>query len=734
MKKASHVIFLLTLILISFSNANAQDKGLIYGVFIAINDYSGAVWTPLKNPINDAKAIVMVLNEKYVFDQILTIYDEAATRKNIMDRLDEIAQQLEENDRLLIFYSGHGIEIGNEGYWVPYGAVGKDTSELISNSTVKNAAIKTKCSHFLLMVDACFGGTAFKSSNLYIRNEGAEDYHDVVQGLISRQALTSGGLEPVEDRKGEHSIFAKYLLKFLAQNENQYLSTSELFELIKYPVAANSSTIPKFGHIKDAGHEGGQFVFVLKNYVIEQEEVVETVYQEPIPNIDCSTLMLEIEEGKKITFKEGDKRLHALSSNPDVNYQWFEGVSPLTVNSPILEITKSGEYTIVITDKYKCSKAATVEVTVIYKDVYVNIMEGSLIEFVQQGTLTAKTNMPSAAVEWRYNNFIVGTDLKLEVKEEGIYTINLRGSNGQTIASASTKVIVKQRTYMVQVGDDVKRLARKFYNDESKKDLILQANPLILKNNGELKVGETIFIPQREEDNAATKVKIGAIIDLAPLSAPGIYQNGILTDISVQVFKEMNLETSVEFMPLNKLKAGVYNGLFTVAQPLVKTPIEALSFYFSEPLYKILNVFFVKADSEIEYTKDKDLKGKRIAVTKGVSIKELDALAAKRMVNLVPALTLEIAFQMLEKGEVDMVAAPQEVGLITLQNMTTVNMTNFKMLEKEVGMEELFLVISKNHPNGEELINSFNKTFLRLKNSGELDKLINTHLDKYQKP
>lgn len=731
MKKISHVIFLFALILGTFSNVNAQNEGLTYGVFIAISDYPGTNWKPLKTPVNDAKAIISVLNEQYVFDQIVTFYNQDANRKNILEQLDGIATQLGEKDKLLIFYSGHGLKISDEGYWVTYDAVNINKTEMISNSEIQNILTKSKSQHILLLADAFWGGSVFKSSNLYIRNEGAADYYDVLEGLISREALISGSMEPMIDGNSDNSIFTKYLLKFLERNENQYLSSSELFESIKYPIAANSPTIPQFGPIQDVGHEGGQFIFTLKNYV---EPIVETESVEPAPTVDCSTLKVEIEEGKSITFSEGDKRLHVISSNPNVDYQWFEGVNPLTINSPILEISKSGEYTVVVTDKYKCSKAATIDVTVIYKDVYINIAEGSQVEFLQQGTLNAKTNMPSASVEWRYNNFIVGTGLKLEVKEEGIYTINLKGSNGQTIASASTKVTVKQQTYVVQVGDDVKRLARKFYNDENKTNLIIQANPSIIQNNGELKVGETIFIPQKDEENVATKVKIGAVVDLAPLSAPGIYQNGILTDISVHVFKSMNMETSIEFMPLNKVKAGVYNGLFTVAQPLAKTPVEELSFYFSEPLYKILNVFFVKADSEFDFTKEKDLKGKKIAVTKGVSIKELDALAAKRIIEIIPALTLEMAFQMLEKGEVDMVAAPQEVGLITLQNMTTVEVKNFKMLEKEVGTEELFLVISKNHPNAEELIKNFNATFLKLKNSGEIDKLINTHLDKYQKP
>ena len=135
-----------------------------------------------------------------------------------------------------------------------------------------------------------------------------------------------------------------------------------------------------------------------------------------------------------------------------------------------------------------------------------------------------------------------------------------------------------------------------------------------------------------------------------------------------------------------------------------------------------------------KYTKEKDLKGKRIAVAKGISIKELNALAAKRKVELVPALTLEIAFQMLERGEVDMIAAPQLVGLLTLRSMTTVNSNNFKMVDNEIGTEELFLVVSKNHPNAQAIIDQFNKIFIRMKEDGKIDDIINEHLDSYQKP
>ncbi|NJN77366.1 MAG: caspase family protein [Saprospiraceae bacterium] len=296
MNNISRLIFLIAFLLGGFSNVNAQNEGLTYGVFIAIDDYSEAVWKPLKTSVNDANAVAQVLSQKYVFDEIITLYNKDATQKNILNKLDEVATKLTENDQLLIFYSGHGFELGNEGYWVAFDAIDTDPLKMVSNTQFKKMISTTKAKHVLLMADACFSGTAFKASNLYIRNDGEEDYYKIISGLISRQAIISGSLEPTEDENGEHSIFTKYLLKYLENNENQYFSTSELYELMKYPLAANSTAIPKFGHIQNAGHEGGQFVFQLAD--IPVEEVVE-VYQEEVPIVDCSTLKVEIEEGKK---------------------------------------------------------------------------------------------------------------------------------------------------------------------------------------------------------------------------------------------------------------------------------------------------------------------------------------------------------------------------------------------------------------------------------------------------
>ncbi|MFK7949046.1 MAG: transporter substrate-binding domain-containing protein [Saprospiraceae bacterium] len=731
MTKTTHLLLIIFLILINSPiNLKAQDNlGYVYGVFIAIDDYQGNIWSPLALPTKDADAISSILTTQYAFDDIIKLYDTAATRRTILDTLTTLCNQLNANDQLLIYFSGHSMMIQDEGYWIPSNTISAGRTQMISNTEVKDIIVKSKSKHILIISDALFTGESFIESENYAKNEGDDvAYYNLLQTLNGRQVITSGNKNPVTNGSGDNSIFARYLIKFLLNNNKELLPTSDLFNLIKYPIAANSPNVPQFGHLQDANHEGGQFVFPVS---IEPEPEPEK------PVVDCSYLTVEFEEGKSVTFNEEKRILHVLSTakTRNISYQWFRDIETFNINSPNFKVPMPGEYTVVVNDDNLCTKAATIEVNINYPDAYITIREGKTVEFMEEGVLYSKTNVKGLETEWLQNDFIVGNKDYLEVTKSGTYTVNLKQLDGKIIATATSNVTVKNKTYTVQVGDDIGRLARKFYDDEDKKNLILNANPEIAKNGGALRVGDKIEIPSIGKDDwTKSTVKVAGIKGLVPLSASGIYNNGIITDITLQVLKQAKLETSLTFIPLEKLKEETYKGTFTIAQPLVKTEADEANFYYSEPLYKILNVFFVKKNDDFEYTDNKDLKGKRIAITKGISIKELDVLADKRKINLVSALTLEIAFQMLANDQVDMIAAPQLVGLLTLKNMTTLSPDNFRMLSNDIGSDELYLVVSKNHPNGEEIIEKFNKSLAKMKLDDKIEELINKHLDNYLKP
>jgi len=78
--------------------------------------------------------------------------------------------------------------------------------------------------------------------------------------LPSRKAMTSGTLKEVPDK----SVFLQYLTKRLIDNEEQYLPSEQLFYSFKPAVLNNSINVPQFGEIKNAGDEGGDFIFIKK--------------------------------------------------------------------------------------------------------------------------------------------------------------------------------------------------------------------------------------------------------------------------------------------------------------------------------------------------------------------------------------------------------------------------------------------------------------------------------------
>ena len=240
--------------------------GDYYALIIGIDNYAGS-WKKLKNAVNDAKAIENSLRTQYKFNLFKTLYDEEATRVNIIKEFEWLVANVKPEDNVLIFYSGHGEhnKALNKGYWVPVDAIETSTSYYISNSDIQTFLGGIRSKHTLLISDACFSGDIFRGETLEIPFEESERYYRNVHNKISRKAITSGGIEPVMDggRDG-HSVFTYYLLKTLDYNNYDYFDASQLYENIKIPVVNNSMQSPEFHPIKNTGDEGGQFIFFKK--------------------------------------------------------------------------------------------------------------------------------------------------------------------------------------------------------------------------------------------------------------------------------------------------------------------------------------------------------------------------------------------------------------------------------------------------------------------------------------
>ncbi len=238
--------------------ATELSKRRYYGLFIGINEYSDPEIQTLDNPINDARELSEVLSETYAFRDEDVIFLENPERAEIIDALDELSNKATEKDNVLIFYAGHGIwnEKLNQGYWLPSDASMDSKSQWLSNSTLRDYLGGIKSKHTLLISDACFSGGILKERSVEQSSKAMLELYK----LPSRKAMTSGTMTTVPDE----SVFIKYLIKNLRENEVKLLSADQLFRNFKIAVIHNSprGLVPQYGVIAFAGDEGGDFIFM----------------------------------------------------------------------------------------------------------------------------------------------------------------------------------------------------------------------------------------------------------------------------------------------------------------------------------------------------------------------------------------------------------------------------------------------------------------------------------------
>jgi WD40 repeat protein len=235
------------------------QKGRYYALIIGINDYLDDGIADLDRPIADAEALYNVLLSHYNFEKENITFLKNPVLDEIIMSLDELGRKLTTNDNLLIFYAGHGHwdEKGGLGYWLPSDAEMYSTVKWFRNSTLRDFIGSIQTRHTVLIADACFSGAIFKTRAAFAGpSQGIQKLYE----LPSRKAMTSGILQQVPDE----SVFIKYLIKRLEENEEKYLPSEVLFSSFKTAVMENSSNVPQFGTIQNVGDEGGDFIFITR--------------------------------------------------------------------------------------------------------------------------------------------------------------------------------------------------------------------------------------------------------------------------------------------------------------------------------------------------------------------------------------------------------------------------------------------------------------------------------------
>lgn len=245
------------------SSSDLKIFGKHYFFGIGIDAYEN--FESLNNAVKDVKDISTLLKEKYQFaeSEMILLLNEEANEKNILNQLEELVKKVDEDDTLLIYYSGHGHlnPETNRGFWIPVDAELDNTADYIRNSTLKDYIQDIKAFHTFLISDSCFSGSLLREGKL--RSGEAES---ALENMKSRWAFCSGRPnEKVFDGKpGENSPFASSIIKVLNENNGTKLNAGKFVDEVRKETAKIHDQVPIGNPMDQVDDDGGQFIFHLR--------------------------------------------------------------------------------------------------------------------------------------------------------------------------------------------------------------------------------------------------------------------------------------------------------------------------------------------------------------------------------------------------------------------------------------------------------------------------------------
>jgi len=236
-----------------------------YALIIGVNEYTHG-WPKLESARHDAELMEKELKRRGF--QVFVLYDEKATKRNILRVLQtELPPLIKETDRLIIYFAGHGQtqttpKKNKVGYIVPSdGEISQSQDQwhsYLSISELKGVLHKhIQNKHALMIFDSCFSGLMFARGVIRRPQFKAQDYLNL-NGVMG---ITSGS----ENQLAQDGLFTRLFLEGLQgnadQNQDGIINFQELSFFVRNEVKnQNDQQEPQFGILSGLG----QMIFKTK--------------------------------------------------------------------------------------------------------------------------------------------------------------------------------------------------------------------------------------------------------------------------------------------------------------------------------------------------------------------------------------------------------------------------------------------------------------------------------------
>ncbi|MBO3283526.1 caspase family protein [Paenibacillus sp. FSL M8-0228] len=213
---------------------------------IGVNNYENECFQNLNKACKDALGVFEVFskvkNLNLNAEKSKVIVSDGlrneATKRNIIQKLENITKEVAVNEDLVIYFSGHGYACNGKNFIVPSDSMNSEETQLIEIQRIIEIVEICECKHKLIIIDACFSGfvdSVVKGIESYnFRN--LKDYLKESRSLILLSS--SGRNEPSyeESPSSEYSLFTTFLIEGLQGKseslKNGYLTVRSMYDYI----------------------------------------------------------------------------------------------------------------------------------------------------------------------------------------------------------------------------------------------------------------------------------------------------------------------------------------------------------------------------------------------------------------------------------------------------------------------------------------------------------------------
>jgi len=165
-------------------------------------------------------------------NQIKVLIDEDATRSNILRTMRNVFLRADENDVVIMYFSGHGLP----GSFLPVDFDGFNNK--VGHEEVKQIFRESKAKHKLCLADACHSGTLMAMRDATLKNTLKKYYtaFDNSDGGTALLMSSKGEEYSLEDKGLRQGIFSHYLIRGLKgeadRNNNKIVTIQELYDYV----------------------------------------------------------------------------------------------------------------------------------------------------------------------------------------------------------------------------------------------------------------------------------------------------------------------------------------------------------------------------------------------------------------------------------------------------------------------------------------------------------------------